>query len=179
LRTYSSPELYKTFGEIDLIASLETALTLYQALLKRGVTVLRDYDAAHSGKNPIVIWACGEELNQIWTHLIHNALQAMDYQGHLTIALSLDLSPEADDSPQNAIVHITNDGPKIPPEIQAHIYEAFFTTRPPGEGKGMGLTIVRQILEKHYGTISLSSDDSATTFTVKIPVDFRQHPIMV
>jgi two-component system, NtrC family, sensor kinase len=179
LRTYSSPELYKTFGEIDLIASLETALTLYQALLKRGVTVLRDYDASDSGKNPIVIWACGEELNQIWTHLIHNALQAMDYKGHLTIALSLDMSPEADDSPQNAIVHITNDGPKIPPEIQAHIYEAFFTTRPPGEGKGMGLTIVRQILEKHYGTISLSSDDSATTFTVKIPVDFRQHPITV
>jgi signal transduction histidine kinase len=162
LRTYSSPELYQAFAEIDLINSIDTALILYQGILKRGVTVHRHYE--HHPK----IWACGEELNQVWTHLILNALQAMNYQGNLHI--------DVGQTAYYAIVRITNDGPLIPPEIQDHIYEAFFTTRPPGEGKGMGLTIVKQILEKHYGTISLVSHASATTFTVHLPFDFRQRP---
>jgi C4-dicarboxylate-specific signal transduction histidine kinase len=162
LRTYSSPELYQTFAEIDLITSLETALTLYQGILKRGVTVLRNFEGRPQ------IWAIGEELIQIWTHVIQNALQSMNYQGNLHI--------EVGQISHQAIVRITNDGPAISAEIQDHIYDAFFTTRPPGEGKGMGLTIVRQILDKHYGTISLVSHASATTFTIHLPYDFRQHP---
>ncbi len=162
LRAYSSPALYPAFAEIDLVNSIDTALILYQAILKRGVTVHHQY------QNRPTIWACSEELNQIWTHLIQNALQAMNYQGNLYI--------EVGETPHHAIVHVTNDGPPIPAEIQDHLYDAFFTTRPPGEGKGMGLTIVKQILDKHYGTISLVSHVCATTFTIHLPYDFRQRP---
>ena len=205
LRTYSDPELYQFFAEIDLAESLETALILYQTLLKRGVTIDRNYDSHPK------IWGCGDEINQIWTNLIHNALQAMNYQGHLKIELSTvttslttAVTTEGDSinstssqsgsqsgsqsSSQSgsqsgnaifAVVRLTNDGPAIDPEAQNHIYEAFFTTRPPGEGKGMGLTIVKQILAKHYGTISLVSTDAATTFTVTLPLDFRHNPMDV
>lgn len=162
LRTYSSPELYQAFADTDLVNSIETALTLYQGILKRGVTVHRQYE--HRPQ----IWACGEELNQVWTHLVQNALQSMNYNGNLHV--------EVGEASYHAIVRITNDGPAIPAEIQGHIYDAFFTTRPPGEGKGMGLTIAKQILEKHYGTISLVSHASATTFTIHLPYDFRQRP---
>jgi signal transduction histidine kinase len=162
LRSYSSPELYQSFAEIDLVNSIETALILYQALLKRGVTVHRDYEGRPQ------VWACGEELNQIWTSMIQNALQAMNYQGNLRIEVS--------QASHSAIVRITNDGPIIPEEIQAYVYDAFFTTRPPGEGKGMGLSITKQILDKHYGTISLVSHAAETTFTIHLPYDFRQQP---
>ena len=196
LRTYSHPELYPFFAEIDLMESLETALTLYQTLLKRGVTVDRNYQSHPK------IWGCRDEINQIWTHLVHNALQAMNYQGHLKIELSTEEkpitstitestnnqpanNPPASNQPANnqlkramiAIVRLTNNGPAIAPEAQTHIYDAFFTMRSPGEGKGMGLTIVKQILAKHYGTISLVSTDSSTTFTVSLPLDFRHSPM--
>ena len=180
LRSYSNPELYQSFGEIDLAESLETALILYQTLLKRGVTVDRDYHIHPK------IWGCGDEVNQVWTNLIHNALQAMNYQGHLKIELTTEgdsinaTSNQSTNQASNAmvaIVRLTNNGPAIDPEAQTHIYEAFFTTRSPGEGKGMGLTIVKQILAKHYGTISFVSTDSGTTFTVTLPLDFRHNPM--
>lgn len=156
LKTYAR---YGSLGEMtltDLTEGIETALTLYQNQLKRGVEVIRNY-----GKIPRVL-CYADELNQVWTNLIHNALQAMNYQGTLTI----DVVPLE----QQVQISITDSGNGIPPEIQLKIFKPFFTTKPAGEGSGLGLHIVNRIIEKHKGTITVESKPGQTTFRVSLPV---------
>jgi signal transduction histidine kinase len=98
----------------------------------------------------------------VWTNLIHNALQAMDNKGNLTVATI---------QQQGYIkVSITDSGKGIPDEIKDKIFQPFFTTKPPGEGSGLGLDIVRKIVEKHQGTITFASVPGQTTFTVSLPI---------
>jgi signal transduction histidine kinase len=102
-----------------------------------------------------------DELNQLWTNLIHNALQAMNHEGELLIDIDL----EGD----FIVIKITDSGCGIPDEIKPQIFEPFFTTKPAGEGSGLGLDIVKKIVSKHDGHISVDSCPGKTTFTVCLP----------
>jgi signal transduction histidine kinase len=103
-----------------------------------------------------------DDLNQVWENLIHNALQAMDYKGKLTIAV------RKQDS--HALVAISDTGKGIPDAMKRKIFEPFFTTKPAGEGSGLGLNIVKKIIEKHRGTITFESQPGKTTFYVSLPI---------
>ncbi len=108
--------------------------------------------------------AYGSELNQVWTSLIDNAIDAMTGTGVLEIKTCCDGG--------YAIIEITDSGKGIPPEIQSRIYEPFFTTKEVGEGSGLGLDAVRRIVEnRHQGTISFHSQPGKTCFQVCLPID--------
>jgi PAS domain S-box-containing protein len=135
--------------------NLDTVLTLYYNQIKRGVEVIRQYQAVPP------IWGYPDELNQVWANLIHNALQAMENRGTLTVEVAA--------VEHQVRVSITDTGAGIPLEIQSRIFEAFFTTKPAGEGSGLGLSVVKKILDKHHGHITFSSQAGSTTFTVLLP----------
>lgn len=139
---------------------IETVLTLYHNQLKRGVETIRHYQ-----KDVPALLCYPDELNQVWTNLIHNALQAMKYKGSLII----DVKRQADD----VCVSITDSGEGIQPEILPKIFEPFFTTKPVGEGSGLGLNIVKKIVEKHQGKIKVQSLLGKTTFTVCFPLEIE------
>jgi len=141
----------------NIIEGIETALTLYHNQLKRGVEVFTQYD------NLPIIACYFDELNQVWTNLIHNALQAMDNKGKLTIRAILEEN--------QIVIRVSDTGKGIPEEIRTKIFEPFFTTKPVGEGSGLGLDIVKKIIEKHKGTIAVDSEvDKGTTFTISLPI---------
>jgi signal transduction histidine kinase len=140
----------------NLSEGIDTVLTLYQNQLKKGIEVKRNYTELP----PVLCYP--DELNQVWTNLIHNALQAMDYRGTLTI--------EVMQQEQHTCISITDTGAGIPAEIKSKIFEPFFTTKPPGEGSGLGLDIVKKIIEKHQGKIEVESIPGQTKFTVSLPI---------
>jgi signal transduction histidine kinase len=141
----------------SIAEGIDTVLTIYQNYLKRGVEVIKNY-------NPVPPILCyPEELTQVWTNLIHNAIQAMNYRGELTIALSQENN--------HLLVEFTDSGAGVPPEIIDKIFQPFFTTKPIGEGTGLGLDIVRKIIEKHRGRIEVTSVPGRTKFSVWLPVN--------
>ncbi|MGH9840461.1 MAG: sensor histidine kinase [Blastocatellia bacterium] len=143
--------------EVDVHQGLENTLIILGHKLKRGVTVIREY-AADLPR----ITAYGGALNQIWTNLIVNAVEAMNGQGKLWIRTSL--------KPDHILVEINDDGPGIPPDIQGRIFEPFFTTKPQGEGAGLGLDTVYRIVRKHHGEIRVTSKPGDTCFQVRLPL---------
>lgn len=140
----------------DLPESIDTILTLYQNQLKQGVEVETYYDPALPK-----LYLFADEIGQVWTNIIQNAIQAMNGQGRLRI--------EAQLNGDFIRVSFTDNGPGIPPEILPRIFEPFFTTKSRGEGTGLGLDICRRIVEKHYGRIEVSSQPGQTTFHVLLP----------
>jgi len=141
--------------QANIIEGIETALTLYHNQIKQGVEVIRHY-------NEISALACyPDELNQVWTNLIHNALQAMNNQGTLTI--------EVTERDQALYVCFSDTGSGIQETIKTKIFEPFFTTKPAGEGSGLGLDIVKKIIHKHQGRIEVDSQPGKTTFTIILP----------
>ncbi|MGK7924408.1 MAG: sensor histidine kinase, partial [Spirulina sp.] len=157
LKTYAR---YDTTGEkvsARATEGIETVLTLYDNQLKQGVNVIRHYDPSLPE-----ILCYSDELNQVWTNLIHNALQAMDNRGTLTVGVK-----QQDDAIH---VRIADTGTGISPEVMPRIFEPFFTTKPSGEGSGLGLDIARKIVEKHGGQISVESVPGNTCFTVSLPL---------
>ncbi len=142
---------------------LETVLTLYQSQIRKGVELVREF-----GNIPVIpCWP--DELNQVWTNLIHNALQAMHYQGTLTLRTK---RIENADGTAMAIVSVGDTGSGIAPDIRHKIFDAFFTTKPRGEGSGLGLDIVKKIIEKHQGRIEVQSElGIGTTFLVYLPYE--------
>jgi signal transduction histidine kinase len=141
---------------VDIVKSLETTLTILNHKLKRGVIVERDYQ-----KIPLLVNSFGSELNQVWTNIIDNAIDAMGGEGKLRVR-----TYHQDDS---VVVEITDNGPGISPEVQSHIFDPFFTTKGVGEGTGLGLDTVQRIVKKHRGDIQVSSKPSQTTFQVWLP----------
>ncbi|HVT09693.1 MAG TPA: ATP-binding protein, partial [Polyangia bacterium] len=103
------------------------------------------------------------ELNQVWTNLIHNAIQAMDGRGDILIETKV--------QDRDVIVAIEDSGPGIPPDAAGRIFEPFFTTKAKGEGTGLGLSICARIVEKHGGTIQVDSRPGRTRFEVRLPID--------
>ena len=156
LKTYARYDQSGEMVQANLTDGIETILTLYQNQLKHGVNVIRNYAEVQP------VFCYPDELNQVWTNLIHNALQAMNYQGTLTIDVTT--------QEQQAKISITDSGQGIPEEIKAKIFEPFFTTKPPGEGSGLGLDIVKKIIDKHQGKIEFESVPGKTTFTFYLPM---------
>ncbi|MBF0289900.1 MAG: GHKL domain-containing protein [SAR324 cluster bacterium] len=158
LKNYARQDLtgdHKT--ETDLRENVETVLTLYQNQFKQGVDVVRDFEE-------IPLLHChADELIQVWTNLIHNALQAMKQKGKLVIKIYQE--------DQNIAVEFIDSGCGIPPETIDQIFKPFYTTKPPGEGTGLGLDIVKKIIDKHRGTIAVKSRPGCTNFMVCLPLD--------
>src|ERR1700691_1890446 len=142
---------------VDVIKSLETTLTILNHKLKQGVAVQRDYQAV-----PLLVNSFGSELNQVWTNIIDNAIDAMHGKGELRVRTYSD--------DRCAVVEITDNGPGIPDEVLPHIFEPFFTTKGVGEGTGLGLDTVQRIVKKHRGNIQVSSKPGETRFQVWLPL---------
>jgi signal transduction histidine kinase len=148
--------------ETDVIEGIETALTLHLNQIKRGIEVVKNYSDIPE------ILAFPDELNQVWTNLLSNALYGMSYSGKLTITVS--------QTEQNIRVDITDTGKGIPAELQPKIFEPFFTTKPKGEGSGLGLSIVKKIVDRHAGQIEVNSQSGQTTFSVFLPLELPVEP---
>ncbi len=142
---------------VDVVKSLETTLTILNHKLKQGVAVRRDYKGV-----PLLVNSFGSELNQVWTNIIDNAIDAMHGKGELRVRTY------SDDG--CAVVEITDNGPGIPQEVQPHIFEPFFTTKGVGEGTGLGLDTVQRIVKKHRGNIQVTSKPGETRFQVWLPL---------
>jgi signal transduction histidine kinase len=143
---------------VDLHDGLESTLTILNHKLKHGVTVTRDYDRSLPR-----LCAYGSELNQVWTNLIDNAVDAMGGKGRLRVRTARD--------GDCALVEIQDDGPGIPPEVQPRIFDPFFTTKGVGKGTGLGLDVSRRIVARHNGDIHLESKPGDTRFRVRLPLN--------
>lgn len=153
--------------EVDLHGGLDSTLTMMSHKIKRaGVTVRREYDRSLPR-----ICAWGSELNQVWTNLIDNAVDAMNANGAGTLR---ELTVRTARDPMGVLVEIADTGPGVPLEIQPRIYDPFFTTKPVGEGTGLGLDAVSRIVLKHSGNIRLESQPGDTRFQVRLPLS-RPH----
>ena len=142
---------------VDIVKTLETTLTILNHKLKHGVTVTRDYQ-----KIPLLVNSFGSELNQVWTNLIDNAIDAMSGKGELRVR-----TYREDDC---VVVEIRDNGPGISPEVESHIFEPFFTTKAVGEGTGLGLDTVQRIVRKHRGNVQVTSKPGDTRFQVWLPL---------
>ena len=141
---------------VDIVKSLETTLTILNHKLKHGVVVQRNYQPV------LLVNSFGSELNQVWTNIIDNAIDAMHGKGELRIRTYRDDGC--------AVVEIGDNGPGISPEVQPHIFEPFFTTKGVGEGTGLGLDTVQRIVKKHRGSIEVTSKPGETRFQVWLPL---------
>ncbi|MGB7584288.1 MAG: ATP-binding protein [Terriglobales bacterium] len=142
---------------VDIVKGLETTLTILNHKLKRGVVVKRDYQSV-----PFLVNSFGSELNQVWTNLIDNAIDAMGGKGELRVRTYRDEGC--------VVVEIADNGPGIPPEVLPHIFEPFFTTKGVGQGTGLGLDTVQRIVKKHGGNIQVNSKPGNTCFQVWLPL---------
>ena len=143
---------------IDIHDGIEDTLRLFSYKLKQGVEIHRSYDRSIPQIN-----AYGSELNQVWTNLIDNAIDAMEGEGILEI-----ITTQAN---HFARVEIIDSGSGIPPNIKSRIFESFYTTKLVDKGTGLGLDIVRRIVEnRHQGTISLESKPGETRFSICLPL---------
>lgn len=141
---------------LKITDGLETVIEIYHNQLKRDIELVRDYQPIPE------IWGYPDELIQVWTNLIHNAIQAMQSKGTLTLLTR----PE-----DNGItVSVIDSGAGISPEVQQKIFDAFFTTKSAGEGSGLGLYISQKIVEKHQGRMTLESQPGRTQFNVWLPI---------
>jgi signal transduction histidine kinase len=147
---------------VDVIKSLETTLTILNHKLKRGVVVQRDYQ-----RIPLLVNSFGSELNQVWTNIIDNAIDAMHGKGELRVRTYRDDGC--------VVVEIGDNGPGIPEEVQPHIFEPFFTTKGVGEGTGLGLDTVQRIVKKHRGNIQVNSRPGDTRFQIWLPMAEAAH----
>lgn len=145
-----------TIEPVSVVDTLNTILILYAHAIRSKGSVETQFDA-----EPIVM-ANADTLGQVWTNLITNALQAMTNPGRLGIGVSV--------QDGRARVTISDTGSGIPPDVLPRIFDPFFTTKKKGEGTGMGLQIVRQIVERYGGSISVESTPGRTVFTVELPL---------
>jgi signal transduction histidine kinase len=157
VRSYSQLDR-ASLQRIDVTDGLESTLVMLGHKLPGGVTVVRDYGAGVPR-----IEAYAGELNQVWSNLIDNALDAMDGTGTLRLATRLE-----EDS---VVVEVGDTGPGMPPPVAARAFEAFYTTKDVGKGTGLGLDIARRIVtERHGGTITIDSRPGATVLRVRLPI---------
>ncbi|MEO0948456.1 MAG: ATP-binding protein, partial [Cyanobacteria bacterium J06641_5] len=139
-----------------IVDGIETTLELYHNYIKKGIEVIRNYQDLPE------IEGYPDELLQVWTNLIHNGVQAMEGRGTLTIS--------TDTNSDRVTVVVQDSGAGIEPAVQDRIFDPFFTTKSQGQGSGLGLSIAKEIVEKHRGQITLSSQPGQTEFTVVLPL---------
>ena len=145
-----------TEGRITV--GIETTLTVLGHKLKHtSIAVVRDYDRALPK-----LTVRGSELNQVWTNLLDNAIDALGEQGTITVATRSD--------GDCAVVEIADDGPGVPEDLAGRIFDPFFTTKDVGHGTGLGLATARRIVvDRHDGSLTLDSQSGRTVFRVRIP----------
>jgi signal transduction histidine kinase len=148
-------------GEVDVIGGLENTLTILGHKLK-GVSVRREYR-----ENLPKIQGNGGELNQVWTNLIDNAIDAVDGRGNIIV--------RAFAEEDRVVAEVVDDGPGIPREARERVFEPFYTTKEVGAGTGLGLDVVRRIVVAHGGEVSVRSEPGETRFTVRLPLGTRQN----
>jgi signal transduction histidine kinase len=158
LKSYAYKQSDDHATPTDVVASMDVILTLYSSQMKQGIELVRNFE-----DNLPLVPTFPDELGQVWTNIIHNALQAMHYKGKLQIDIYR--------KDNFVTVDITDNGPGIPPEIQEKIFQPFFTTKAKGEGTGLGLDICRKIILKHKGDLSVDSEPGRTTFRVQLPIE--------
>ena len=142
---------------VDIVKTLENTLTILNYKLKHGVVVKRDYQRV-----PLLVNSFGSELNQVWTNIIDNAIDAMGGKGELRVRTYRDDSC--------VVVEIGDNGPGISPDVKPHIFEPFFTTKGVGQGTGLGLDTVQRIVKKHSGSIQVESQPGDTRFQIWLPL---------
>jgi signal transduction histidine kinase len=143
---------------VDIHEGLDNTLVMLRSKLKQGITVHREYaaDLPH-------VEAYGSELNQVWTNLVDNAVDAMNGNGELTLRTHA--------NGNWVVVEVEDNGPGIPAAIQSKVFDPFFTTKPVGKGTGLGLNISHNIIvNKHKGQISVASQPGKTRFEVRLPL---------
>jgi signal transduction histidine kinase len=146
--------------EINLAQSLDTTLAMLGSRLQQ-VTVQREYDP-----DLPTFKGFGSELNQVWTAIIENSLDAMKERGILRLSTRL--------KGRMIFVEVWDDGPGVEPALMSRIFEPFFTTKPIGTGLGLGLDVVQRVVNKHFGTVSVESKPFSTCFQVRLPLDRMQ-----
>jgi signal transduction histidine kinase len=146
--------------EVDIHEGLETTLVVLGHKLKHTlIDVVRDYD-----RSLPKLTVRGSELNQVWTNLIHNAIQALGERGTITLRTRRE--------GECAVVEVTDDGPGIAPEIREHVFDEFFTTKEAGQGTGLGLATARRVVvDRHNGSLTVDSEPGRTTFRVSLPFE--------
>jgi signal transduction histidine kinase len=142
---------------VDIVKGLENTLTILNHKLRKGVTVQRQYE-----KIPLLVNSYGSELNQVWTNIIDNAIDAMGGTGELRVRTYRD--------EDCVVVEIGDNGPGIPPDVEPHIFEPFYTTKGVGEGTGLGLDTALRIVKKHRGSIQVDSKPGDTRFQIFLPL---------
>lgn len=146
--------------EVDVHQGIESTLLILRHRLKHGIQVKLEFDRALPR-----ICARGSQLNQVWTNLIDNSIDAMQGQGELRIRTARELD--------KLLVEIADSGPGIPPEIRNRIFEPFFTTKEVGQGTGLGLETVGRIVRDHHGDIQVESQPGDTRFQIRLPIPQR------
>jgi PAS domain S-box-containing protein len=146
---------------VDVREGIDNTLIILHNKLKRGIDVVREY-----ADDLPTIQAFASELNQVWTNIIDNAIDAMGGEGTLIVRARTE-----DDW---LVVEIEDNGPGIPEEHLSKIFDPFFTTKEAGQGTGLGLSISRNlVVQKHQGQMSVKSKPSSTCFSVRLPLDFN------
>ncbi len=147
---------------VDVNKGLDDTLIILHHRLKVGINVVRKY-----AKKLPQIMAYGSELNQVWTNIIDNAIQAMDGKDGAQIEVTTSMEGEW------VKVEIQDNGPGISAENQSKVFDSFFTTKEPGKGTGLGLNISYNIIQKHHGDITVSSEPGNTCFSILLPLNFN------
>ena len=141
---------------VDLVANLETVVLLLKSEWSSGIEIVRQFDS-----NP-VIGGHATQLFQVWSNLILNAIHAMQGKGTLTLSLTT--------TDSDVLVTVEDTGSGIPEALQKRIFDPFFTTKKMGEGAGLGLGIVQEILSRHGGVLTFESRPGNTCFRVRLPL---------
>jgi signal transduction histidine kinase len=160
LKTYSYLD-QAPVQTINIREGIDSTLAILRSKIKEGITIHTDYDP-----DLPLIEAYGSELNQVWTNIIDNAIDALDGRGIIEIRTRRE-------GENWVIVEIGDNGPGIPKEIQGKVFDTFFTTKEPGKGTGLGLDISYKIILKHKGDIKLYSKPGVTRFEIWLPVNFE------
>ncbi len=155
LKRYAHKDWQSRRTVTQVVDGIEATLILYAGAFKLGIDVVRHYEAV----DPIACYP--DELDQVWANLIQNAIHAMDASGTLTIAIH--------QRPDWLDISMSDTGHGIPAEILDQVFTPFFTTKPPGEGNGLGLSIVKKIIDQHDGKIEIETSPQGTTFKIHLP----------
>lgn len=160
LKSYSHSDISGEIAPFDVAQSVDTVLTLYQNQLKQNVRVEKNFS-----ENLPKIVGFADEIGQVWTNVVHNAIQAMPSGGTLTISLNSTVDGFVE-------ARFTDNGIGIQSEDIKKIFEPFYTTKQVGEGTGLGLDITKKIVRRHEGTIEAQSQPGqGTTFIIRLPAE--------
>jgi signal transduction histidine kinase len=149
--------------DVDVHRGLDDTLVILRGAIPTGVTVEREYAEQLPG-----VTAYGSELNQVWTNLIDNALDAVDGEGTIQVRTRVEAG--------EVVVEVEDDGPGIAPADVPKLFDPFFTTKPPGKGTGLGLNVSHRIVVRHRGRIEVDSQPGRTVFRVFLPVEPTASP---